>query len=648
MNQLQLLNDLMNLVGVPLRPINSNADTITLLDIDLDTGRYFVKPNSGKRVSRNIEEFDSILKDLLEFGYANVETSLGGSGSSRHHPETLLSNLPYIEHFKYSKKKHILLVDSDTHDFATLKEVSGHELRKLRTALTSREKLSLYKVHKKLSIINNLIENSLKEVSMKYPGELKQDGISQCINMISSLNEEFSQIFFKSHVDLKKNNIIEPDLKLSNHNIASKDSEDDDVENDNDSEDVFDNSNVNFNRNNLKIRQIVMSFSLIYDRIQYKEIELQPDFQRKERVWSAKEKSLLIESILLGLPIPMFYFAEREDGSWLIVDGLQRTTTIFDYMRGEFSLTDLKYFKGPEDSVYKKKFQDLPRQYQRKIREYQINGHLISVEKNDFEMVRELFQRINTYGRVLSAQEIRCALNPGSSIPFIRYLAETTDFIEATFGKINPKRMKDMEHTLGIVSHILFGYKNYNYNREDEFLVDTMKYLNNFSFKLDGKFSEDDIRILPSWKENECDSIFYDILLRFTKGLTISRDIFGDSRFKKIKSESLNKQLVIMLVSVFALLDEDICEELVNNKNDFLEEFYKLMSGETESFIPWISESYNEQSDKDFEYSISQSTGKKTTILFRFGNFVELISRFTARNINLEGISDNDRKKNKA
>ena len=57
---------------------------------------------------------------------------------------------------------------------------------------------------------------------------------------------------------------------------------------------------ASFDRKPLKIRQLTMSFSLIYDRIQYNEIELQPDFQRKERVWSQKEKVYFIESYTFG------------------------------------------------------------------------------------------------------------------------------------------------------------------------------------------------------------------------------------------------------------------------------------------------------------------------------------------------------------
>lgn len=636
---LKLLEDIKNLVGISLRPINSNADSITLLDVDLDSGRYFVKPSTGKRVSRNINELEVILESLLEFGYANVETALGGSGSSRHHPETVLANLPYIEYFKFKNKKHIMLLESSSHDYATLKEASGQELRKIRLALNAKEKLNLFDTHRKLDHVSSLINDALREISTKYPGELKKDSISECIEIINSLDNSFSQIFYKSFENPKRNpEVIRPKDLLLKDSYSSKNLEEDEDESDSDqSTDDDSTKSTTLDRKNLKIRQIVMSFSLIFDRIQHNEIELQPDFQRKERVWNSKEKSLLIESILLGLPIPMFYFAEREDGSWLIVDGLQRTTTIFDYMRGEFGLTDLKYFNNPEDSVYKKKFQDLPRQYQRKIREYQINGHLISVEKNDFEMVRELFQRINTYGRALSAQEIRCALHPGSSIPFIRYLAESGDFIDATFGRINPKRMKDMEFVLGIVSHILFGYEDYNYNREDDFLVNSMKYLNGFSFKLDGKF-EDDLNALPSWEQDECDMIFFKLHQYFKKGLYLSQEIFGDLRFKKTKSETINKQLVVMLVSVFSLLDDDKANKILSERESFVEQFYKLLNGEIKSSIPWISDTYNSQLEKNFDYSISQSTGKRTTILYRFGNFVDLIENFTGEKTVIKGI----------
>ncbi|EIK0999716.1 DUF262 domain-containing protein, partial [Salmonella enterica] len=87
MNLKELLNDISKLTGLILQPVNANSDKLSLIELDQNTGKYFVKPATGKKVSRNIYEFEHVLKDLLEFGYANVESSLGGSGSSRQHPE---------------------------------------------------------------------------------------------------------------------------------------------------------------------------------------------------------------------------------------------------------------------------------------------------------------------------------------------------------------------------------------------------------------------------------------------------------------------------------------------------------------------------------------------------------------------------------
>ncbi|HCJ1211037.1 TPA: DUF262 domain-containing protein, partial [Klebsiella pneumoniae] len=83
--------------------------------------------------------------------------------------------------------------------------------------------------------------------------------------------------------------------------------------------------------------------SLIFDRVQFGDIELQPDFQRKDRIWNDEKKSKLIESILLKLPLPVFYFGERvSDEKWVVVDGLQRITTIYDFISGEFKLSKLE------------------------------------------------------------------------------------------------------------------------------------------------------------------------------------------------------------------------------------------------------------------------------------------------------------------
>lgn len=97
----------------------------------------------------------------------------------------------------------------------------------------------------------------------------------------------------------------------------------------------------------IKISRKISPINLIVDRIRFDEIDLQPEFQRRARIWDKTRKSRLIESIMLRIPLPVFYVASDENENWRVVDGLQRLTTIFDFVSGdkthEFSLHGLEY-----------------------------------------------------------------------------------------------------------------------------------------------------------------------------------------------------------------------------------------------------------------------------------------------------------------
>lgn len=82
-------------------------------------------------------------------------------------------------------------------------------------------------------------------------------------------------------------------------------------------------------------------------RLQQGTITLNPDFQRQE-VWDQKRKSQLIESLLLKIPIPMFYVSSDEKSNWTVVDGLQRISTLRDFVLGK------EYLKDPSKNLNKK------------------------------------------------------------------------------------------------------------------------------------------------------------------------------------------------------------------------------------------------------------------------------------------------------
>jgi len=171
------------------------------------------------------------------------------------------------------------------------------------------------------------------------------------------------------------------------------------------------------------------------------------DFQRLGGLWTDKQKSLLIESILMNIPLPIFYL----DGSkkpWKIIDGLQRLTVLDEFInRNGFSLSDLQYDKTLEGL----RFLDLPYIYRRAILNFRIEAYIIN--PGTPEAVKfNIFQRINTSGIRLNPQELRNAYYSGIATNFINELVELPSFREAIGKHISSKRMKDRELALRFVA----------------------------------------------------------------------------------------------------------------------------------------------------------------------------------------------------
>src|SRR5690606_6211989 len=102
-----------------------------------------------------------------------------------------------------------------------------------------------------------------------------------------------------------------------------------------------------FDPSEIKVGRKIVPISSIVQRIDHDEIDLSPDVQRRARIWDPGRKSRLIESILLRIPLPVFYVAADLDENWNVVDGLQRLTTIYDFIKFDslnaFSLRGLEY-----------------------------------------------------------------------------------------------------------------------------------------------------------------------------------------------------------------------------------------------------------------------------------------------------------------
>jgi hypothetical protein len=203
-------------------------------------------------------------------------------------------------------------------------------------------------------------------------------------------------------------------------------------------------------RATIKTDQVSMSIGELATLYKDKELDINPDFQRVYR-WDEDRKSKLIESIFLGIPIPSIFVAQRSDGVWDVVDGLQRLSTIFEL------LGVLRDYDAPADSSKLADPLVLHRtRYLPALEGVTWNGNrgtpelsgalklFFKRERLEIKVIRresneqakfELFQRLNTGGAQLSEQEIRNAMLIAANKPFyqwIKRMAESEDFIETT------------------------------------------------------------------------------------------------------------------------------------------------------------------------------------------------------------------------
>ena len=191
-----------------------------------------------------------------------------------------------------------------------------------------------------------------------------------------------------------------------------------------------------FNPEKISIATKSTTIDLLVSRIKENEIDLEPDFQR-EQMWDALRKSRLIESLLLRIPIPAFYVAADDEDRWKVVDGIQRMSSINGYIQNEFLLRKLEYLSDFEG----KRYEDLPRAMQRRIRETELVVNVIS-PSTPVGVMFNIFRRINTGGVPLNSQEIRNALTPPHVRNYLKELAQSDEFLRATEGSIRPKRVR--------------------------------------------------------------------------------------------------------------------------------------------------------------------------------------------------------------
>ena len=214
-----------------------------------------------------------------------------------------------------------------------------------------------------------------------------------------------------------------------------------------------------FDPTKINIETKTPSLDTLIKRIKFDSIQMNTEayFQRKDDLWDKEKQSRLIESILIQFPLPAFFFDASNDSNWLVVDGLQRLSSIRNFaVNKTLKLTNLEFLT----QLNGKGWDDLSGDLHRIIEESQVVIYKI-MPGTPTDVKFNIFKRINTGGLVLEAQEIRHALFQGAPAIFIAELAKTKEFVDATHGRIKTHRMLDRDFANRFLCFYLLGYENY-------------------------------------------------------------------------------------------------------------------------------------------------------------------------------------------
>ena len=351
-------------------------------------------------------------------------------------------------------------------------------------------------------------------------------------------------------------------------------------------------------------------------------IKLNPDFQRAE-VWTAEKKSQLIESLMLRIPLPMFYVSADEKNNYTVVDGLQRLSTIRSFilgdqylaerkeeLRGEgFRLQQLEFWKRYEGAT----FNDLPENLKNRIVEAEFQFTVINPGTPE-EVRRNIFKRLNTGGEPLSSQEIRNALYIGPSTELLKQLALSASFTKATGGSIKTKRMEDKELILRFLGFLLRTYEGYKTTNVDTYLSDTMIIINAMPTFESREFkkmtAKGKIRISDVW-----DWKISDIEHAFELAMVRAEQLFGQHTFRKSYGSNnrkpINKSLFETWGNLLLGLNDAAYAKLLSNKDTMMEDYVKLLN------------------DNEFHNDISRDSMKQASVARRFNKILNLINTYS-------------------
>lgn len=348
-----------------------------------------------------------------------------------------------------------------------------------------------------------------------------------------------------------------------------------------------------FSPSDISISNPPMNLGDLIDMINEGWINFGTDYQREENLWDGTQQSRLIESVLLGLRLPAFYFEEVTKRNWNIIDGLQRCCAIRNFCVDKaLSLTDLEFLA---DRFNGKKYSDFDFATKRDIRMLPITVNILA--KGVPDMVKYvLFKRLNTGGIPLTNQEIRNAIYSGPAIETIKRMAKSQEFIKATDGKVETLRKTDMDFASRFAAFYILGWENYKPDLE-RFINEAMETLRD------------------QWKDIDRTNMEND----FKRAMDLSNKLFGNWAFRRRREQNarrtpLNKAYFEVIGVLLSKLNFQSQKMLFDNKELLIENMIVAM-----------------KFNQTYWNSFSGGTGDRNAVKLRF-SYMSQIIQMTLKN----------------
>ena len=318
----------------------------------------------------------------------------------------------------------------------------------------------------------------------------------------------------------------------------------------------------------------------LYLKYKRGDLVLDPIFQRRP-VWDLGRCSKLIESVILEVPIPVFYLAESNDGTEEVIDGQQRFRAFFNFMDSQYSLRGLKALPH----LNGKQFNELDKETRKVLENYSVRT--VTFKKESDENLRfEIFERLNTGAMPLNDQELRNCIYRGNYNDLLIELSADPDYMFLMGLNAPEKRMKDVEYVLRFSGFYHFTYLKYKPSMA-RFLNEDMKHYQRIS----GKDAAD-------------------LRKAFKQSIQITRSLLGKNAFHRFyrgtedtvngywEPKRFNASLFDVLTWGFTNYEKN---NLMSNLDSIREAWINLMT-----------------TDEEFIESIERSTSSIKSITYRF------------------------------